>query len=163
MQLRFRPEPNKYWRPRLCRTDVMHVDTFLYLPGDNLAVFRMVITSGGKGDTVRQYVFVAERLSTEPPKSVPSNHTLVTDLELLDPVRANSIDRRATWGRWVTQYHHRYLRDLATELPLGEYKRRSVKFHYFACPDHNPAQGFANFYQGKRPTQPVAGNWRDLL
>lgn len=161
----YRKGLSTYFHRIISKNTVLHVDVFAYLINEDLVLFRYVTTTGGRGQHLQEFVFAAR--PSEPdtrPAQVPTNSMLITDLELSDPVRFNTLERVKTYGRWATQYHHNFMRVIADTIPLSEgHRRRSVKFHYFACPDHDPTQGFKNFYRQRRASQRLRALGSDLL
>lgn len=150
MSTPLRPGLSQYIERITNKASVMHVDVFGYDVGEGLVLIEYRLSKGGKHH-IRNLYFVCTLGDYSEPKALRSDHILVVDSRLLGGILFNAKIRVARWGDWATSYHHMHLRDLANAIPLeAGTRRRSVKFHYWGCPDHNPADGFANWWRPNR-------------
>jgi hypothetical protein len=162
--MQYREGISSYIAQHLSKPFVLHIDVFAYELDDNTVLFRYIITKRGK-HKIMEYVF-AGKLS-EPdsnPRHVRAGSSALVDMALTDPFRFNA--KRVFKGltQWGYTYHHRWMRDLAWSIPMPKgFTRRSIKFHSFACPDHDPTQGFKNWYAAKPRRARRPHGWRDMV
>lgn len=161
--VKLRPWASSYVYRRIRSETCLHIDVFAYLitwKGLDHVAIRYQMRRGGRGaDPVRELVFLIEyrtiglAVFTEP-KQIRSDHPALVDMYMSDPVLLNGRERRA-YADWYTTYHHRHLRDIAMHYPVNDLgcTSRSVRFHYFTAPDHNPSEGFSNWYTAPRARQ----------
>lgn len=153
-----RPWLSEYWVRRVLRKDSLLIDVTAYDLGSAF-VFKYSLSNGGTGQVVRDFYFVTSGYLTDgPPCQAQAGAAILTDIALLDPIRFNTLPLNRQRADWATMYHHRYLRHLATEYPLPPgYVRRSIRFWYFTNPDHNPIQGFKNWWVANRNHKRLTG------
>lgn len=108
-----------------------HLDCWLYAIHND--VYLRAETSIGGTDTIgKQWYRIAEG---QAPVAVRVNGT--------DNLKAISL----RYAPWLQNYHWQYLRPIADLWPRGQFKRRSVVFHY-ALPVavNEPTEGLQNWY-----------------
>ena len=156
-----RPYVNTYWGPRLFNGTCMHFDIFLYeIPTEYSAKYTHVVLiefrlGGRKVSKVLD--FVVQRMSFVEPRALRYTMHTTDVIDRSDPVRVNVKHRLETakgrdTARWWKEYHHKLMRPMVARLAKLERAKRnsvSVRFHYFAEFDLNPARGFHNAYMQK--------------
>lgn len=139
------------WR-RIRSYDCLHIDVFIYpisYMGRDYYAVSYDMRPGGKGvEPIRQLVFMVDPLDwSKEPKQISPSHAALTDMHIGQPVLMTSRDKRDIAGAF-TAYHHNWLRDIAVSYPVSslQCKSHSIRFHYFTAPDHDPTQGFRNWF-----------------
>lgn len=147
--MQLRPYASTYVLRRIQHSTCLHIDITAYEISLNSYVIKYELRRGGKGSPVLELWFYVGADTWSGPVQLPATHPYVLDAQLTEPVLMTGRDRRAI-AQAFTEYHHKYLRDIATQYPIEaqDCRTRSVVFHYFVKPDHDPAQGFANWYKG---------------
>jgi hypothetical protein len=168
----YRPNLSRYWRDRLFIRKCTHFDVFLYeIPAEYSRKYTHLIhlqyrEAGSR--VTKEIGYVCMAYSFAGPVQVRTLPDYLERADTSDPLRITS---RVALGRpkgkalaeWFSAYHHRHFLPLTAKLAdlererLGARGRVSVRFHYFAPVDLNPARGFANLYasHGKGRRAPV--------
>lgn len=147
-----------YVKRRIMDNSVLHMDIFAY-PLHGVASADVAIKyefrRGGRGDPLSVMWFAIKTQDNSEPRQIPANHIAFVDLELSDPIRMTAKPRERAVAEWFTDYHHAQLRDIAMLYPVSAFgcTKRSVRFHYFTAPDHDPRHGFKNWYSAPRPNR----------